>query len=106
MRRGIKRYIKRSPKTGSVGVFLRLGVIVVLAGCAWYMWAQDPLNPDRRRAAQFCQSAMQDMSPVEIMQAASAKGATGFATPSPEELVVYFGKSACGVEIDVGRGAD
>ena len=88
-----------------MGVFLRLGVIVVLAGCAWYMWAQDPLNPDRRRAAQFCQSAMQDMSPVEIMQAASAKGATGFATPSPEELVVYFGKSACGVEIDVEGGS-
>ena len=62
-----------------MGVFLRLGVIVVLAGCAWYMWAQDPLNPDRRRAAQFCQSAMQDMSPV--------------------------GKSACGVEIDVERGS-
>jgi hypothetical protein len=45
------------------------------------------------------------MSPVEIMQSASAKGATGFGTPRPEELVVYFGKSACGVEIDAGRGA-
>ena len=98
----MKRYVKRSRKPGSVGVILRLGVIVVLAGCAWYVWVQDPLNPDRRRAAKFCQSAMQDMSPVEIMQAASGKGATGFATPRPEELVVYFGKSACGVEIGAG----
>ena len=95
----------RSRKSGPVGVILRLGVIVALAGCAWFVWVKDPLNPDRRRAAQFCESVTADMSAVEIMQAASAKGATGFGTPRPEELVVYFGKSACGVEIDAGRGA-
>jgi hypothetical protein len=97
--------IKRRKATGPIGVFVRLAVIMLLGACAWWVWVKDPLNPERQRAAQFCESVTADMSPVEIMQAASAKGATGFGTPRPEELVVYFGKSACGVEIDAGRGA-
>jgi hypothetical protein len=100
----MKPSVKRSRPSGRVGVVVRLGVIVLLAGCAWYVWVEDPLNPDRRRAAQFCDSITPKMSPVAIMQAASAKGATGFATPQPEELVVYFGKSACSVGIDAARG--
>lgn len=101
----MKQGMRRSRKAGPLGVIVRLGVIVALAGCAWFVWVKDPLNPDRRRAAQFCQSVTAQMPPVAIMQSASGKGATGFATPRPEELVVYFGKSACGVEIDAGRGA-
>lgn len=95
----MKYGMKRSRKSGRAGVILRLGVIVVLAGCAWFAWVKEPLNPDRRRAAKFCEGVSEDMSPVEIMQAASVKGATRFATPRPEELVIYFGSSACSVEI-------
>lgn len=101
----MKPGMRRGRKAGPLGVIVRLGVIVLLAGCAWFVWVKDPLNPDRRRAAQFCESVMADMSPVEIMQAATAKGATAFATPRPDELVVYFGKRACAVEIDAGRGS-
>lgn len=100
----MRQSVKGSRPSGRTGVFVRLGIIVLLAGCAWFVWVKDPLNPDRRRAAQFCKSVTPEMSPVAIMQAASGKGATGFATPRPEELVVYFGKSACSVEIDAARG--
>jgi len=97
--------MKRRKATGPIGVVVRLTVIVLLAACAWWVWVKDPLNPERRRAAQFCESVAADMSPVAIMQAATAKGATGFGTPRPDELVVYFGQSACGVEIKAGRGS-
>lgn len=96
---------RRRKTAGPIGMVVRLAVILLLGACAWWVWVKDPLNPDRRRAGQFCESVTAGMSPVEIMQAATAKGATGFATPRPDELVVYFGKRACAVEIDAGRGS-
>jgi len=99
--------LKQRPKTAPsrTSLIVRLAVIVVLAGCAWFVWFHDPFDPDRRQAAQFCKSVTPEMSAVAIMQAATAKGATGFATPGPEQLVVYFGKSACGVEMDTEHGS-
>ena len=87
------------PRRTTTGTLARLGAIVLLGACAWYVWFVDPLNPGKRRAAQFCASVTPEMSPVALMQAATAKGATEFSTPEPGVLRVSFGDGVCEVVI-------
>lgn len=84
---------KRKPRPAAI--LPRLAIVVALAVLAAYLWFGDPLNAENRRAAQFCESVEPGMSSIGILQAASERGATGFRTPGPEELLVDFGKATC-----------
>ena len=88
-----------------MGVMFRLAVIVLLVACAWYVWVRDPLRPEISQAARFCKSVVSGTPVIGIMKAASEQGATGFASPHADLLVVAFGDSSCALPLRGGAVA-
>ena len=97
----ILKYRRKTPP-GRTGLIIRLAVIVVLVGCAWFVWFNDPFDPDKRRAARFCAEVQPEAPTAVIMQMATERGATAFATPQPGVLDVSFWKSVCSIETGNG----
>lgn len=98
--RNPKTVASRPRQASTLGLAVRLVVIVLLAAAGWMIWTGLPGQGDSQRATRFCAGIEPGTPTLQILKAATQAGSTGIESPRPGVLVVAFGQSRCELAVD------